>query len=49
MKIALFYNLPEREGRILIYEQVKRLKDKHRINLFTFIEDVKAPSQKSKS
>lgn len=39
MKIAVFHNLPEGGAKIALYEQVKRLKKKHEIDLFTFISE----------
>lgn len=39
MKIALFHHLPDGGAKIALYEQVKRLKDSHRIDLFTFVEE----------
>ncbi|MCH7952199.1 glycosyltransferase family 4 protein [Patescibacteria group bacterium] len=39
MKIALFHHLPDGGAKIALYEQVKRLKENHRIDLFTFVEE----------
>lgn len=39
MKIALFHHLPDGGAKIALYEQVKRLKDRHTIDLFTFIAE----------
>lgn len=39
MKIALFHHLPDGGARVALFEQIKRLNKKHRIDLYTFIEE----------
>lgn len=39
MKIAVFHHLPDGGAKVALWDQVRRLKDRHTIDLFTFVDD----------